>query len=188
MAKDVDNARVYGDINSAVFVGAKGSTAPITPTVAPGTPFAEVGWLSEDGITEARAIDSAQKRAWQGGALVRTVKSSDSRSFKFVMLETNAITMGLVRPGATVTTATGITHTLVKAHTGQDRRAWILDTIDGEINVRKIVADGEITEIGDVVYKGTEITGYEVTVTCYPDSTGTLYEEYSDDPAVAVVP
>lgn len=186
MARDVDNVRVYGDVTSAVWVADKGTTLPTNPTTAPGVGIDDVGWLGDDGLTETRNVDSAEKKAWQGGVTVRTVKSSDSRQFKFVMLETNAITAGLVRPGSTVTTTTGITKTVVKAYLGQDIRAWILDTVDGPIHTRKNIATGEITDIGDVVYQSKEITGYEVTVTCYPDANGTLYEEYTDDPALAV--
>src|SRR5829696_4068955 len=118
MAKDLENARVYGDIDSAVWVGPKGSTMPTSPTAAPAVAFTELGWLGEDGIAEAREVDAEKKRAWQGGVTIRTVRSTDARTFKFVCLETNATTVSLTRPGSTPTTTTGITHTPVKAFTG----------------------------------------------------------------------
>lgn len=189
MVKAVENVRVWGDIDSGVYVGNKGATPPTDATTAPDSAdFTELGWISDDGLTETRDTNSDQKRAWQGGALVRTVRSSDTRRFKFVCWETNATVMGLTRPGSTVTTATGITHTQVKAYTGSDIRAWIIDQRDGNINVRKIVPQGEVTEIGDIVSKNGDLVAYEMTVECYPDSNGVLYEEYSDDPAVAVGP
>lgn len=187
MAKDVDNARLYGDINSGVWVADLATTAPTNPTAAPGTGWTELGWMGEDGITETRDVSSDTKRAWQGGVTIRTVRSSDSRRFQFVCLETNAITAGLVRPGSTVTTTTGITKTSVKAFTGTDERAWIIDVRDGKgINTRKVVPRGEVVEIGDVTYNGTDLTMFELTVECYPDNSGVLYEEYTDDPALAV--
>lgn len=186
MAKDAANVRVWGDVDSAVYVGDKGTTAPTSPTTAPGTGWTELGWLGDDGLTETRDVSADQKRAWQGGALVRTVRSSDSRTFKFIAWETNATTIALTRPGSTPTTTTGVTHTAVKAYTGSDVRAWVIDQRDGSINNRKIVPTGEVTEIGDIVGKNGEIVAYEYTVECYPDSTGTLYEEYTDDPALAI--
>lgn len=186
MVKNTDNVRVYGDITSAVYVGNKGTTPPTDPTAAPGVGFTELGWLSDDGLTEVRDVSSDQKRAWQGGALVRTVRSSDTRRFKFVAWETTKTTLGLMRPGSTPTTTTGITTTAVKAFTGSDQRAWIIDQRDGAINVRKVVANGEVVEVGDIKSSNGDVVAYEMTVECYPAADGTLYIEYSDDPAVAV--
>lgn len=186
MSKATDNIRVYGDINSAVYVGNKGTTAPTTPTTTPGTGWTELGWISDAGLTETRDLKSDQKRAWQGGALVRTVRTSDARSFKFVAWETNATVLGLTRPGSSAATLTGITTTNVKAFTGSDVRAWILDLRDGAIHVRKIVPTGEVTAIGDIKAANGDIVAYELTVECYPATDGTLYLEYSDDPAIAI--
>lgn len=186
MAKDTDNVRVYGDIDSAVSVGPVGTTAPTTPTAALNASFVELGWISDDGLTETRDLQSDQKRAWQGGAVVRTVRTSDTRRFKFVAWETNKTVMGLMRPGSTPSTSTGVTTTQVKAYTGQDIRAWVIDQRDGAINVRKIIPTGEVVEVGDIVSQNGEIVAYEMTVECYPDSNGVLYTELSDDPAVAV--
>lgn len=186
MTKSVDNARVYGDINSGVFVADKGTTAPTTPTATPASGWAELGWLADDGITEMRNVDSSAKRAWQGGAIVRTVKSGDSRKFKFIALETNVTTLGLIRPGSTPVTTTGVTKTSVKTFLGQDSRAWIIDTIDGDVHTRKIVPNGEVVDVADIKFNSQDITAYEITVECYPDSTGTLYDELTDDPNQAV--
>lgn len=188
MAKDVDNVRVWGDIDSAVYVATKGTTAPTSPSTAPGTGWTELGWLGDNGLVESRNVKADQKRAWQGGALVRTVRSSDSRQFKVVAWETNATTIGLTRPGSTPTTTTGVTHTPVKAFTGSDIRAWVIDQRDGAINNRKVVATGEVVAQGDIVGKNGEIVAYEYTIEAYPDSNGVLYDEYTDDPAVVIAP
>ena len=186
MTKNYDAVRAYGDITSAVYVGPKGTTAPTTPTATPAVGFVEVGWLSDDGITEMHSVDSSSKRAWQGGTTVRTIKSGDSRKFKFVMLETNATTLGLVRPGSTPVTATGVTTTPVKAYLGQDIRAWIVDTIDGTIHTRKIIPAGEVVDVADIKFNSQDITAYEVTVECYATSAGVYYTELTDDVNQAV--
>lgn len=186
MAKTSANVRVYGDIDSGVWVGNVGTTAPTTPTAAPGVGWTELGWLGDDGLTEARELDSDQKRAWQGAAVVRTVRTSDTRRFTFVCLETNTAVMGLVRPGSTPSTNAGITTTAVKAFTGQDPRAWLLYQRDGAIDVLKIIQNGEVVEQSDITSQNGEIVAYEMTVECYADSNGVLYTELSNDPAVAV--
>lgn len=186
MAKNADNIRVYGDINSAVYVADKGAVMPTSPTATPGAAFTELGWLSDAGMVEARNVKADQKRAWQGGALVRTVRSGDSRSFKFVCWETNAQVLALTRPGSTPVTATGVTTTPVLAHSGSDIKAWIIDQIDGDIHNRKLIKTGEVVDTGDIKGDNGDIVAYEMTVECYPDANGVLYTELSDDPAVAV--
>jgi hypothetical protein len=186
VAKVSDNVRVWGDVDSAVYVGPEGTAMPTTATAAPGAAFEELGWLGDDGLTETRDVNSDQKRAWQGGALVRTVRASDSRQFKFVCWETNATTIGLTRPGSTPTTATGVTTTPVKAYTGSDIRAWIIDQRDGAINNRKLIPHGEVVDMGDIVGKNGDLVAYELTVEVYPDTNGVLYTELTDDPAVAI--
>lgn len=184
MAKDTANARAYSD--GGVFVAPLGSTAPTTPTGTYDAAYEEVGWLSDNGITESRTQDTKKKNAWQGGALIRVIKSTDSRSFKFQCLEENAVVMGLVRPGATVTTATGVTTSVVHAYTAQDLRQWGIDLVDGSVHKRIVIGNGEVTDVSDIVYKTDDLTVYEVTVTCYPDTNNVLYTEYSDAAGVAV--
>lgn len=186
MAKTSGNVRTFGDVDSAVWVADVGTTAPTTPTAAPGVGWAELGWISDDGVTEVRDLSSDQKRAWQGATIVRTVRTSDARRFKFVAWETSALVLGLMRPGSPVSTTGGITTTSVKSFTGQDTRAWLIDLVDGSIHTRKIIATGEVVETDDVVAQNGELIAYTMTVECYPDSSGVLYVELSDDAAVAV--
>ncbi len=186
MAKDIANIRTYGHINSAVWVAPVGTTAPTAPTTSPGVGWTELGWLGEDGVSEAREVDTDTKKAWQGGVTVRTVRSGDLRRFTFMAMETNATTVGLVRPGSTPETADGVTTTEVKAYTGMDKRAWIIDTRDGDIATRKVIPSGEVVEMGEIVHNSTDVTTYELTVECYSDSNGTFYIEYTNDPGQEV--
>ena len=72
------------------------------------------------------------------------------------------------------TTASGVV-----AITGAQgyRGAWVFDVLDSgsttDGQIRIVVPDGQVTEHGDVSYVNGDATMYPVTVTCYPDSTGT---------------
>jgi hypothetical protein len=186
VAKDVANIRVFGDVRSAVYVAPVGTTAPTAPDTAPAVGWLELGWLGEDGVTETREVDTDTKRAWQGGTVVRTVRTSDTRRFSVVALETNVVTAGLIRPGSTPSTTAGVTTTPVKSYVGQDVRAWIIDTFTADIETRKVITRGEVVEIGDVVYQNAEITAYELTIECLPDTNGVLYTELTNDPALEI--
>jgi hypothetical protein len=49
------------------------------------------------------------------------------------------------------------------------RQAFVLDVIDGANLQRTYIPQGEVTEVGDHVYVNSDVVGYDVTVTAYPD-------------------
>jgi len=183
MALDAANVRV--GITGGVRSAAVGTTAPTDPTSAYGAGWNEYGYISEDGVEETFTSESTDIRAWQNGVLVRTVNSKTDAMFKFMVIETNKTILADFRPGSTVSTSAGVTTTTVKP-IAPNPKAFALDVIDGTYNTRKIIPRGEIVDRGPVTYKTDEAIGYEITIKAYPASDGTLYVEYSNDPAVAV--
>lgn len=184
MADESANVRVgiTGSVRSAPI----GTVAPTDPTSAYAAGWVSWGYVSEDGVTENFTSESTDIRAWQNGALVRTINSKTDVTFKLVVLETNKSIMADYRPGSSPSSAAGITTTAVKA-IAPNPRAFALDLIDGSVRIRKIIPRGEISERGEIMYKNDEPIGYEVTIKVYPAADGTLYLEYTDDPA-AIVP
>lgn len=164
MAKDRTNIRIYGDDASAVWVAPKGTTGPTT-LAAPGVGYVEVGWLSEDGIDFDRDANVAEFNGFQGGAIVRTKKTSVKDTFKFVCLEETATTLGLAYAGVTATTATGVDTFHIANQTASDERAWVVDVVDGTITKRYVVASGEAELTGTIAHKNSDMTMYEFTVT-----------------------
>lgn len=168
MAKDRTNIRIYGDDEGAVWVGPKGTTGP-TDFTAPGVGFVECGWLSEDGVDLDRDETVTDFFGWQGGAIVRSKKSSVKDSFHFICLEETATTLGLYYNGVTPTTVTGVDTFDVTNQSASDERAWVVDFFDGTIQKRLVVPSGEITGRATVPHKATELTMYDFTVTIYGD-------------------
>lgn len=168
MAKDRSKIRIYGDADGAVFVAPKGTTGPTTLAAPAGT-FVEVGWLSEDGIDQARDESTSDFYAWQGATLVRTKCTSVKDSIKFVCLEETALTLGLHYKGVAPTTAGSVDTYAVSNQAKSDERAWVVDNYDGTVQKRYVIPSGEITARGTVSHKNSDITMYEFTVTIYGD-------------------
>lgn len=168
MAKDRDNIRIYGDDASAVFVADKGTTGPTT-LAAPGVGFEEVGWLSEDGVDFERESNKVEFNGFQGGAIVRTKRTSVKDTFKFVCLEETALTLGIAYAGVTPTTASSVDTFAITNQTVSDERAWVVDLIDDTITKRYVVPSGEAELTGTIGHKNSDMTMYEFTVTILGD-------------------
>lgn len=178
MAKVYDNIRIYGDLDSGVWVAPKGTTLP-TALDAPGVDFTEVGWLSEDGIGFDRSTDAVSHRAYQGATLVRRKKTSVEDTFTFQCLEETAVVLGLYYAGQEPTVATGVATINVSNQTASDERAFVVDVVDGDYTKRYVVPVGSV-EGGSVAHSNSEMTVYEFTVTIQGD-----YDIITDSPGVA---
>lgn len=183
MAGDVANPRIWSGAD--VYVAPVGSTAPTDVVAAWAAAWKAVGLLDgEAGMTESREEDVTDHHAW-GGVLVRTTRSNHKRSFTFTCLEDNATVYGLVQPGSTAVTATGTTTRTVKVPT-TDPRAFGVEVKDGTITKRRVIPRGEIVAVGDTAFNDSEMAVFELSVNIYPDATGVLYLDITNDPQAVV--
>lgn len=169
-------------ITGAAYVAPPGTTMPTDSEAVWPTGVTDVGWISDDGITESNSSDTTEIKGWQGGQTVRKVISSSEMTFKFTCIETSKTVLELYHKGSKVITTDGKSVLAIKAP-GPDRRMFGFDVIDGDSHVRIVVPDGEVTETGDITYKSDEAIAYELTVTAYPGPDGTVAIKYSSDPA-----
>ena len=164
----LDSSKVRAAVTGAVSIGDSGA-APPSGTAGALTGFTDLGLISDAGVTETRDRSTNEIRAWQGGALVRTMVTSGSLTYKFVCLETSKDTVEMFY-GTTVTTASGDgTYTITPTETG-GRRAYVIDVIDGDELIRTYIPQGEVTEVGDLVYVNSDPVGFEVTLSAYADA------------------
>ena len=177
--KNYDNIRVYGDLDSGVFVGDKGATLP--DDLAEPSEHTELGWLSEDGINFDRSEEANSFRAHQGGTVVRRKKNSVEDSFTFQCLEETAEAMGLRYAGqkpVLTETDSGVARITVKDQTRDDARSWVVDEFDGDVHTRYLIGVGHAGS-GSLVYSNSAMTVYEFTVTIIGD-----YEILTNSPGV----
>lgn len=167
MTKNQSNIRIFGEDNDAVWVAAKGSTLPTT-LAAPASPFAEIGWLGEDGINLDQSLTVNKFNAHQGGAQVRQKTSAVERSFTFQAIEETALVLGLYYPGITGSTSgvapSQVTTFQVPAGARSNEKAWVVDSFDGTIQKRHVIPVGEVGETGTISHTNSGLAIYEFTV------------------------
>lgn len=181
MAGDTTNAHSWDGAD--VYVGDVGSTGPTDLTTALDAAFDAVGLLDGDeGFTEARDEDRADHYAW-GGILIKTTRAHHKRTLRFVALEDNLVTFGLLNPGSTTATTTGVDTRTVKSPVS-DPRAFVFELKDGGVvTKRRHVPSGEVSEVGDIVDSEGNVVAYDITVSVYPASDGTLWKDIVNTPA-----
>lgn len=128
-----------------------------------------VGLLSgEDGFTETREEEKNDHFAW-GGILVRTSRRNFKLAKRFVALEDNATTRGLIWPGST-------SSELIVPRPRPVKLAF--ETREGD-RVRRLITKryAEVDLDGDVVDGEQDLTKYELLATIFPTAGGVLFEE-----------
>lgn len=183
MATNNGAVRVGAGMPGGIMTSPLGTTAPTTPTASYVSAWVDAGLIDESGITESADVSTNDVRA-RDGSLVRRVKSSETVTIHFIAIERNGVTSDLFYPGSTRTTTGGVT-TISKRTRITQPRAFAIDQLDNGLHTRTIIPKGEIGEFGDVVYQDSDVTKYEMTMVCYPDSSGQWALEYTDDANVA---
>jgi hypothetical protein len=162
------SANVRVGITGIISKGPTSATLPTTTSAAL-TGFTDLGFIGEDGVTEARDQSSENIKAWQKGETVRTVITEGSLTYKFVMLETSKATLETYYQSTATSAATEGSITIYPtAQAG--RFAWIFDVVDISESMRVVIPEGEVTEVGEVKYANGEPIGREITVTAYPST------------------
>ena len=166
MALDASKVRVA--VTGAVYRNALGTTAP-TGTSSALTSWDDLGYVSEDGVVIAfpDSGDVQNIKAWQGGATVRTVRSTsdDLPTIQVTFIETKLEVIEAVF-GVTVTQTSTEGQFDIDTNKTRTPDSYVIDVVDGSELIRAYVPRGTVTGIGEVQLVSTDAIGYQVTIEC----------------------
>lgn len=173
-------------VGGAIFWAPLGTKLPTDATTALNAAFANLGYISEDGVVNSNSPESDDIKAW-GGSTVLTTQTGKTDTFQFTLIEALSVApLQLVYGAANVTgdLSTGIT---IKANdTQQDSGCLVIDMImRGGVLKRIVLPSAAVSEVGDISYTDSDAVGYQTTLTASPDTTGNTHYEYIVDPAAA---
>ena len=166
-------------IGGAVSIAPTTTTLPTDATTALDPAFVNLGYISEDGMTQGMTRDSEAIKAW-GGDTVMTSQTEFEETFTFTLIEALSIDVRKAVYGdanVSGTLATGITTVVNSAELGL--HAWVVDLVYNGAVSRIVIPNGKVSEIGDTSYVDGEPVGYEITVTALPDTSGNCSYEYT---------
>jgi hypothetical protein len=166
-------------VGGAVFRALSGTTAPTDAVTALANTFKDLGYCSEDGVTNANSPSMETIKAW-GNDTVLVVQEEKEDTFQFTLIEfLNPETKKAVYGSDNVLgdLENGLT---VKANASEpEEGVWVIDMVmNGDVATRFVIPHGKVSEVGDITFVDNDVVGYEVTVTATPDSDGQTHYEY----------
>lgn len=166
-------------VGGAIYTAPIGTTVPTDATTALDVAFKQLGYVSEDGLTNELSMESEKIKAW-GGDIVLVAQTEKSDSFTYMLIESLNVEVLKVVFGSDNVTGTLETGITVKANSQQlPDQIIVVDTVlKGNVLKRIVIPIASVSELGEIVYKDDEILGYEITMQGLPDKDGNTHYEY----------
>ncbi len=182
---DLNATQVRISITGGIWKAPTGTAVPSDgdPFAALNDAFTNLGYISDDGVTESFDDSSDDVIAWQNAVTVRSSTTQSTVSLEFMAIETKGFVLATFHRGSTITNVADGIWKLPVVPVVSDRAIWVLDAIDGTVYERSVIGAGEVVERGEVENLSGGAKGYPMTLRCYPDANGVLMNKYSNDPA-----
>lgn len=163
----------------AIFRAPVGSKLPTTHSEQLDTAFKNLGYVSEDGITNGNSPSGDKVKAW-GGATVMNYSDDKPDTFKMKLLEAfNADVLKTIYNEKNVTVSASGDISVVATAEDMSQYAWVIDMIlKGGRAKRIVIPIASITEMEEIIYKDSEPIGYGITLSAVPDAAGSYHYEY----------
>lgn len=187
MATDVDQVVVAA--NGNVYVAPLGTAGPTDIATALNAAFIDLGYLSEDGISEITpGMDTTEIRAWQAFYPIRRVVTGRSLDIGFTLLEWSDISIKLAFGGGTVATTAGppayYTYT-PPAPEDIDYRAMVIQWEDGTKDYRLHLPRVLVSDVGGISLRRSDPAGIPLTFSVDAADGAQPFTLITDDPAFA---
>lgn len=182
MANDVSKVTAgKPKVAGAIYRGSTSLSLPTSASAELAEGFAHLGYVSDDGVTNALSMGNVH-RAWGGDPVL---VDDDKDEFSFTLIETMNLEAMKARFGdgaVSGTLSSGITVSV--GDSDSTAKAWVIDMVlKGGGLKRLVIPNGVVTKKENIVYKDDEVTGYGITVTAGRDSSGNTHYEYTISPA-----
>lgn len=172
-------------ITGAVSVAQIGTTPPTSADVSLASAFKNLGYISEDGLTNATELDREVIKAW-GGDPVLVVHNGKEDTFTFTLIEVmNDEVLKFIHGSSNVSgSALSSGYAVTVKNEDSDDVVAVIDMIlRGGVLKRIVIPCAHITEVGEVKYADGEAVGYEITLTAIADASGMTHYEYLKTPS-----
>lgn len=165
-------------VGGAIWSAPLGTTLPTDATTALNVAFKDLGYVSDDGLTNELTTDTEEIKAW-GGDTVLTAQTGTSDTFTYKLIE--ALNIEVLKEVYGANNVTGTLATGIKISVNSKEKiehVIVIETIVRDKFKRIVLPIAKIKEMAEITYVDGEPVGYEVTVQALPDSNGNTHYEY----------
>ena len=166
-------------VGGAIYRAPKGTPLPTSATEDLNPAFVDMGFVSEDGVTNGSNRESQDIKAW-GGVTVLSSQTDISDTWQAVFIEALNVNVLKMVFGANNVTGDVDAGIEVKVNAEESEEAsYVFDMIlKGRVLKRVVLPSAKMSSLGDIVYKDNEAIAYDVTLTALPDEKENMHYEY----------
>lgn len=170
-------------IGGAIFAAPVGTTLPTDTDTTLDADFKNLGFVSDDGLTNSTDLETEEIKAW-GGQTVLVIQKSKDDKYKFKLIEVKNVDVLKFVYGSDNVEGDLATGIAIKVNSKEfEDVSLVIDMIlSGNTAKRVVIPTCKISELGDIEYIDEDATGYETTLSCTPDSEGNTHYEYIKAP------
>lgn len=171
-------------VGGAIWSAPLGTALPTDATTALNAAFKDLGYVSDDGLTNELTTDTEEIKAW-GGDTVLTAQTGTSDTFTYKLIESLNIEVLKEVYGASNVTGTLATGIKISVNSKEKiDHVIVVETAVRDKFKRIVLPTAKIKEMAEITYVDGDPVGYEVTVQALPDSNGNTHYEYIGGTAV----
>ena len=171
-------------VGGAIWSAPLGTTLPTDATTALNVAFKDLGYVSDDGITNELTTDTEESKAW-GGDTVLTAQTGTSDTFTYKLIE--SLNIEVLKEVYGTNNVTGTLATGIKISVNSKEKidhVIVVETVVRDKFKRIVLPVAKIKEMAEITYVDGDPVGYEVTVQALPDASGNTHYEYIGGTAV----